>query len=293
MPSLLRECASRGYAGIASSLQATFVSVNSEDDYSVGSPQWLWANATLAAVDRSVTPWLIFVLHRPILCSDTSEEGALRLLLSPAQLPASLVAPHPSPARLPRPRRPPLRGLRAHPPALGRRPRAAGPHALLRALWCEAGAAALRPTLLPPSMRTVAPTRAAAAQFNGTVVQRSDATGTYRDPGAPVYIEQGTSGGESALLRHGVVPRSPSHPSSPPHSRPRRHQGLDRAAARLVRDAHCAPLRLWPPRTLGDARGLHARVRLCRQGRRCPRPLLDCQDAQVGGGLLGGLPRHK
>lgn len=50
------------------------MSVSSEDDYSVGSPQWLWANATLAAVNRSETPWLIFVLHRPVLCSDTSEE---------------------------------------------------------------------------------------------------------------------------------------------------------------------------------------------------------------------------
>ena len=50
--------------------------MSTEDDYSVGSPQWAWVNATLAAVNRSATPWLVLVLHRPIICSDTSEEGA-------------------------------------------------------------------------------------------------------------------------------------------------------------------------------------------------------------------------
>ncbi len=33
-----------------------------------------------------------------------------------------------------------------------------------------------------------------AAQYNGTVVQRSDVFGTYSDPAAPIYIEQGTAG---------------------------------------------------------------------------------------------------
>jgi hypothetical protein len=27
-------------------------------------------------------------------------------------------------------------------------------------------------------------------QFNGTVIQRSDAFGTYKDPGAPIYVVQ-------------------------------------------------------------------------------------------------------
>ncbi len=44
--------------------QATFVSMDTEDPFAPGTEQWAWVNATLAAVDRSVTPWLFLVLHR-------------------------------------------------------------------------------------------------------------------------------------------------------------------------------------------------------------------------------------
>jgi hypothetical protein len=79
--------------------------MDTEDPYTPGSEQYAWISSTLAAVDRSVTPWLFLVLHRcvglacsphvpqplyvplpsprpcaaarsPVICSDTSEEGA-------------------------------------------------------------------------------------------------------------------------------------------------------------------------------------------------------------------------
>lgn len=48
---------------------------NSEDAQSVGSPQHTWIAADLAAVDRGVTPWVIYSQHRPFLCSTKSEAG--------------------------------------------------------------------------------------------------------------------------------------------------------------------------------------------------------------------------
>jgi hypothetical protein len=52
-----------------------YISVSTEHDYSEGSPQWTWAAADLAAADanRAVTPWIMFVLHRPMYCTDSSE----------------------------------------------------------------------------------------------------------------------------------------------------------------------------------------------------------------------------
>jgi len=52
------------------------VALNTEEPYNAGSTQWLWLNATLAATDRAVTPWLFVSLHRPVLSADDSEEGA-------------------------------------------------------------------------------------------------------------------------------------------------------------------------------------------------------------------------
>ena len=52
---------------------AFFVSVDGEHDISVGSAQHAWLAATLAAVDRSVHPWLFAVMHHPVLSSDSDE----------------------------------------------------------------------------------------------------------------------------------------------------------------------------------------------------------------------------
>lgn len=121
----------------------TFVSMDTEDPYSPGSPQWQWVNATLGAVDRTVTPWLFLVLHRPVLSSDTSEEGA--------HIPGSGIS------------------------------------------------AALEPMLFAHHVDVVLQGHQhcyerSAAQFNGTVFQRSDAFNVYKDPGAPIYMLQATAG---------------------------------------------------------------------------------------------------
>ncbi len=52
------------------------VALNTEEPYAQGSTQWEWLNATLAATDRTVTPWLFVSLHRPVLSADDSEAGA-------------------------------------------------------------------------------------------------------------------------------------------------------------------------------------------------------------------------
>jgi len=49
--------------------------VDSEEDQSAGSPQLAWLRADLAAVDRAVTPWVLLLQHRPLLCSTKSEAG--------------------------------------------------------------------------------------------------------------------------------------------------------------------------------------------------------------------------
>lgn len=55
---------------------ARFVALNTEEDYSKGSAQWTWLDATLAATDRAATPWLFVSLHRPVLSADADEAGA-------------------------------------------------------------------------------------------------------------------------------------------------------------------------------------------------------------------------
>lgn len=52
-----------------------YVFGDSEEPQSPGSPQHTWIAADLAAVDRSVTPWVIYSQHRPFLCSTKSEAG--------------------------------------------------------------------------------------------------------------------------------------------------------------------------------------------------------------------------
>ena len=68
---------------------AFFVSFDSEGDFSAGSAQIAWLDATLASVDRSVFPWVFVSLHHPVLSSDSDEAGdhipggAKSLVLSP------------------------------------------------------------------------------------------------------------------------------------------------------------------------------------------------------------------
>lgn len=52
-----------------------FISTSSEHPVEPGTPQYVWIDAQLSSVDRSVTPWVIFLIHRPILSSSTQEEG--------------------------------------------------------------------------------------------------------------------------------------------------------------------------------------------------------------------------
>ncbi len=51
-------------------------SISSEHDVTPGSPQSSWLVADLAAVDRSVTPWVFLSIHRPIYSTDEDEYGS-------------------------------------------------------------------------------------------------------------------------------------------------------------------------------------------------------------------------
>jgi hypothetical protein len=47
----------------------TFVMLNSELPVDPSSPQYAFLEATLSAVDRTVTPWVIVAFHRPMYYS--------------------------------------------------------------------------------------------------------------------------------------------------------------------------------------------------------------------------------
>ena len=46
-----------------------FVIISTEHNFTAGSKQYKWIENDLATVDRSVTPWIILVGHRPMYCS--------------------------------------------------------------------------------------------------------------------------------------------------------------------------------------------------------------------------------
>ena len=48
-----------------------FVGMSTEQNFTVGSPQYEFLAADLAAVDRNVTPWIVFNGHRPMYVSST------------------------------------------------------------------------------------------------------------------------------------------------------------------------------------------------------------------------------
>jgi acid phosphatase type 7 len=52
-----------------------FLMLSSYSDYSNTGPQYAWLTAELAAIDRSVTPWVIAVLHAPWYNSNTAHQG--------------------------------------------------------------------------------------------------------------------------------------------------------------------------------------------------------------------------
>jgi len=54
----------------------TVLSVSSELDMSPGSPQGVWLRAALAAIDRSVTPFVMLFMHRSPYVKPTSKAGA-------------------------------------------------------------------------------------------------------------------------------------------------------------------------------------------------------------------------
>jgi hypothetical protein len=62
------------------------VMLSSESDYSATSPQIKWLQSDLAAVDRTVTPWVIALWHRPWYCSNHAHQGEgeqMRLTIEP------------------------------------------------------------------------------------------------------------------------------------------------------------------------------------------------------------------
>lgn len=50
-----------------------FVALSSEHDFSLGSPQINWLENDLSLVDRSITPWIVTSIHRPILSAAVLE----------------------------------------------------------------------------------------------------------------------------------------------------------------------------------------------------------------------------
>lgn len=51
-----------------------FAVMSTEHHFVPGSPQWAWLEGDLAAVDRSITPWVVLVGHRPVYI-DADEYG--------------------------------------------------------------------------------------------------------------------------------------------------------------------------------------------------------------------------
>jgi len=56
--------------------------MNSFGNYSAGSPQLAWAKKELAAVDLSVTPWVVLMEHTPMYCSNLDHFNSGKPLLA-------------------------------------------------------------------------------------------------------------------------------------------------------------------------------------------------------------------
>lgn len=60
--------------------RATYLSIDADAwvyplVWDLAKPQWLWLNATLAAIDRSVTPWVVLYTHRALYCTKVLDDG--------------------------------------------------------------------------------------------------------------------------------------------------------------------------------------------------------------------------
>ena len=64
-----------------------FVMISSEHDMTSGSEQLLWLERDLAAVNRTVTPWVVFAQHRPLYGNTVArflpENAIMRKALEP------------------------------------------------------------------------------------------------------------------------------------------------------------------------------------------------------------------
>jgi acid phosphatase type 7 len=49
--------------------------MSTEHDYTVGSEQYLWLEADLAGVNRTITPWIIFGGHRAMYLNINYVDG--------------------------------------------------------------------------------------------------------------------------------------------------------------------------------------------------------------------------
>ena len=52
-----------------------FIGMSTEHNFTEGSPQWIFLDADLAAVDRSITPWVIFGGHRAMYINSNYKTG--------------------------------------------------------------------------------------------------------------------------------------------------------------------------------------------------------------------------
>jgi hypothetical protein len=55
---------------------ARVIVMNSFGNFSAGSPQLAWVKSELASVDTNTTPWIIFMEHTPMYCSNIDHQGS-------------------------------------------------------------------------------------------------------------------------------------------------------------------------------------------------------------------------
>ena len=152
--------------------------IDSEELQTPGSPQAQWLAADLAAVDRAVTPWLIMMQHRPVYSSTKSEAGDHTPGMG---FPAKL-EPY----------------IKQYAVDLFLTGRALAPPTLCP-FACSARSTSCPPPPPPPPASPASPAdehqyEATYPVFNGTVATRGDGKGVFTNPGAPIYVVQGTSG---------------------------------------------------------------------------------------------------
>lgn len=80
-----------------------FISLSVEQAWQVGTPQYKWAANDIANVNRSLTPWVVVFVHRPVYCSNSYAcLNATEQRLAYEPLFQGTALPHPQPGRAPR-----------------------------------------------------------------------------------------------------------------------------------------------------------------------------------------------